>query len=89
MSWFAYVLECSDGSHYVGITTDLHSRVAAHNAGEGAAWTRMRRPATHRFAQPLPDKSSARRREIEIKGWRRQKKEALFRSSTNVVSPSA
>jgi putative endonuclease len=73
MGWSAHALECSDGSYYVGITNDPHSRVAAHNAGEGAVWTRMRRLVTLRFAQPFPDKSSARRREIEIKGWRRQK----------------
>ena len=89
MIWFTYILECSDGSYYVGITNDLESRVAEHNSGEGAVWTRMRRPVLLRFAQSFPGKSGARKREIEIKGWRRQKKEALFRSAINILLPSA
>lgn len=88
MAWFTYILECSDGSYYVGITNDLQVRLAEHNAGKGASWTRMRRPVKLRFAQCFPDKSLARKREIEIKGWRRQKKEALFCSTTNVVQPA-
>ena len=83
--WFTYILECRDGSYYVGITNDLRSRVAEHNAGEGAAWTKLRRPVTLRFAQPFPDKSAARKREIELKGWRREKKEGLFRSGLNIL----
>jgi len=85
MSWFTYLVECSDGSYYVGITKDLASRVAEHNAGKGASWTRIRRPVKLRFAQPFPSKSDARKREAEIKGWRREKKEALWRSAVNVL----
>jgi len=88
-TWFTYILECRDGSYYVGITNDLRARVAEHNAGDGAAWTRMRRPVRLRFAQLYPDKSSARKREIEIKHWRREKKEMRFLSSLNIVSGSA
>ena len=89
MTWFTYILECSDGSYYVGITNDLDSRVAEHNAGKGASWTRMRRPVIIRFAQSFPNKSDARKREIEIKGWRRQKKEELFRSAFNIFLHTA
>ena len=84
MPWFAYIVECSDSSYYVGITNDLESRVSEHNAGKGASWTRMRRPVRLRFAQPFSTKADARRREIEIKGWRRDKKERLCRSSLNL-----
>jgi putative endonuclease len=84
MPWFTYILECSDGSYYVGITNDVESRIFDHNAGKGALWTRMRRPVRLRFAQPFPSKSDDRKREIEIKGWRREKKEALFRSPVHV-----
>jgi len=88
MPWFAYIVECSDGSYYVGITNDLESRVSEHNAGKGASWTRMRRPVKLCFAQPFPSKSDARKREVEIKGWRREKKEALYRSAVNVLGSS-
>ena len=87
MSWFTYIVECSDSSYYVGITSNLQERVGEHNAGAGASWTRFRRPLTLRFAEEFPDKSGARKREIEIKGWRREKKERLFRSALNLVRP--
>ena len=86
MPWFTYIIECADGSYYVGITNDLMSRLSEHNAGKGALWTRMRRPVRLRFAQPFPSKSDARKREVEIKGWRREKKEALCRSNVNVLT---
>ena len=85
MPWFTYILECSDGSYYVGITNDLQARVDRHNAGDAASWTRIRRPVILRFAQSLPTKSAARVREMEIKGWRRQKKESLFSSNCNSI----
>lgn len=84
-TWFTYILECRDGSYYVGITNDLQSRVAEHNVGKGATWTKVRRPVVLRFAQPHPDKSGARKREIELKGWRREKKESLFLSALNII----
>ena len=85
MPWYTYIVECSDGSYYVGITNDLKSRVSEHNAGKGASWTRMRRPVRLRFAQPFQSKSDARKRELEIKGWRREKKEALWQSAVNML----
>jgi predicted GIY-YIG superfamily endonuclease len=44
--WYCYLARCCDGSLYVGITTDLHRRMAEHNAGRGAKYTRSRRPVT-------------------------------------------
>jgi len=73
-----YIVECSDGSYYVGITVNLNERISEHNAGKGARWTRYGRPVQLRHYEIYPDKSSARKREIELKGWRREKKEALF-----------
>jgi putative endonuclease len=83
--WFVYVLRCRDGSLYVGITNDLRQRVTEHNAGDAVAWTRRRRPVELVFAEKHPDKSSARRREIELKGWRKEKKLALLKSRDNLV----
>jgi len=87
-TWFTYILECRDNSYYVGITDDLKKRLATHNEGKGARWTMQRRPVSLRYAEKHPDKSSARRREIEIKGWHRQKKVALFNSPANLCFPS-
>ena len=83
--WFTYILECADGSYYVGITNELSLRLAEHNAGQGARWTAQRRPVQLRYAESHPDKGAARRREAEIKGWRREKKRALFDSQQNAV----
>ena len=46
MSWWVYLLRCGDGTLYTGITDDLDRRLAAHNAGRGAKYTRSRRPVT-------------------------------------------
>jgi len=91
--WFTYIAECSDGSLYTGITNDLRGRLQAHNRGEGAGWTRLRRPVRMIHAEPFPDKSAARKRELEIKGFRREKKWALAHSPSNqlpctIASPS-
>jgi putative endonuclease len=83
--WFVYLLGCRDGSLYVGITSNLRERLNEHNVGEAAAWTRGRRPVNLVFAEAHPNKASARRREIEVKGWRREKKLALVRSPGNLV----
>ena len=83
--WYVYILECRGGSFYTGITNDLTARLDKHNTGEGAQWTRMRRPVKMLFAEGHPTKSSARIREIEIKGFRREKKAALINGKTNTL----
>ena len=72
-----YVLECADGSLYTGYTTDLERRVAEHDAGEGAKYTRGRTPVELVHAEPFDSKSAAMRREYEIKGLSRAEKERL------------
>ena len=78
-NWFVYILECCDGKYYVGITNDIEARIAAHNAGRGARFTRGRGPVKLRYTEPQADKSHALKRELEIKSWRREKKSSLFR----------
>lgn len=63
MSWWVYLLRCGDGTLYTGITDDLDRRLAAHNAGRGAKYTRSRRPVTLVWREEQPDKSAALRRE--------------------------
>jgi putative endonuclease len=83
--WYTYILLCRDNSYYTGITTDLDYRLNLHNQGKAAQWTKVRHPVKMIFAEKHSDKSSARKREIEIKGWRRDKKEDLFNSSLNIL----
>lgn len=72
-----YVLECADGSFYTGYTTDLERRLAEHNAGDGAKYTRGRTPVTVIHAEQYSSKSDAMSREYEIKQLSRSAKEQL------------
>lgn len=74
---YCYIVECADGSLYTGWTTDPERRVKEHNAGRGALYTRWRRPVSLMYLEELPSRSTAQRRENEIKKLTRQKKLAL------------
>ena len=75
--WFVYLLRCSDGSIYTGITKKISQRIETHNEGKGATYTAQRRPVSLLYQEPHPDHGSALRREAEIKKWRKGKKEEL------------
>jgi len=75
---FCYIVECADGTFYTGWTTDLERRVAAHNAGRGSRYTRLRRPVALVYFEHLPSRSEAMRREAAIKRMRRSAKLALM-----------
>jgi putative endonuclease len=74
MSWNCYLLRCADDTLYCGITNDLDKRLAAHNAGEGAKYTRGRAPLRLVYQEACVDKSSALKREREIKSFTRAEK---------------
>jgi len=75
MSYFTYILECADKSFYVGCTNNLDKRLKEHNESKwGAHYTKLRRPAVLRYFEKFATLKEARRRETEIKGWRREKK---------------
>jgi putative endonuclease len=80
MSAHLYILRCADGSYYVGTTRDsLEQRIDEHQAGLFDGYTARRRPVTlvlHQDFQSVEDAVAAER---QIKGWRREKKEALIR----------
>lgn len=78
--WCVYILRCSDGTLYTGITNDLPKRLEAHNAGTGAKYTRSRGPVQLAYREDVPDKSLALRRELEIKGLSRKEKLQLIES---------
>lgn len=81
MTYWVYILRCADGTLYTGCTNDLSRRLAAHNAGKGAKYTRSRRPVELVYREEVPDKSAALRREAAIKGLSRGEKLALIQHS--------
>ena len=76
--FFVYLLRCSDDTLYCGWTTDLKRRLAAHNSGKGAKYTRTRRPVELVYFEELENKSSAMKREYEIKQLSRAEKLRLI-----------
>jgi predicted GIY-YIG superfamily endonuclease len=72
--WFVYVLRCGDGSLYTGISTDVEQRVAVHNAGRGARYTRPRLPVTVVHVERKRSRSTALKREAAIKSLSRAQK---------------
>ena len=78
--WVVYILLCKDDTLYTGITDNLKQRVAAHNAGKGAKYTRGRCPLKVVYVEHCADKSQALRREIQIKRLTREEKMALCRT---------
>ncbi len=85
MSWFVYMLRCGDGSLYTGCTDDVVRRLAVHQGGKGAKYTRSRLPVALAYQEELPDKSSALRREAAIKRLTRQQKMALIAEKERAV----
>jgi putative endonuclease len=77
---YCYVLECADGTLYTGWTINLDARLAAHNAGRGAQYTRGRRPVRLAYWEAQPSPSAALRREAELKRLPRARKLALCAS---------
>ena len=66
-AWFVYILRCADRTLYTGVTTDTGKRLAEHNAGQGARYTRSRRPVELVYVEAAADRGAALRRESEIK----------------------
>ncbi len=77
MAW-TYILECADGSYYVGSTVDLQGRVWQHQNGEGAAYTRHRLPVTLVWSAQFDRVDQAFAFEKRVQGWSRRKRQALI-----------
>jgi putative endonuclease len=75
---FVYMLECADGSYYVGSTWDLERRVGEHNEGLGAEYTKRRRPVRLVWSEQLNRIDEAFLVEKQIQGWGRKKRQALI-----------
>ncbi len=84
---YVYILRCADGTLYTGSTTDLDRRLAVHNAGKGAKYTRSRRPVTLVYHEEVESWSAALRREAAIKKLTRREKLELVKGEKRAVSP--
>ena len=83
---YTYILECADKSLYCGWTNHLGERVAAHNAGRGAKYTKSRRPVTLVYFEEFATKQEAMRREWEVKRLSRSEKLALIARASRYES---
>ena len=79
MSYFIYILRCSDDTLYTGITMDIERRIDEHNSSaKGAKYTKIRRPVKLVYSETSEDRSSASKREYQIKKLTRSKKLELI-----------
>lgn len=85
MNWLVYIIRCSDDTLYTGITNNLERRVTQHASQRGAKYFRGRQPQEVVYVEDGHDRSSASRREAEIKKLSREEKRLLLDSGTNVV----
>jgi len=76
--YFVYIARCKDKTLYTGYTTDIKAREEKHNQGEGAKYTRARRPVKIVYSEQFKTMSQAMKREAEIKSWPKTKKESLI-----------
>lgn len=85
---YVYLLRCADGTLYCGWTTDLQSRLRAHNRGRGAKYTRSRLPAELVYQEAWEDRHAALSREWHLKRLSRAEKEALIREGQGAAEKS-
>lgn len=81
-SYTVYILTCADGTLYTGVTTSMERRLREHNESEkGAKYTHARRPVVISHTETFPDRSSAQKRESELKHMSRAQKLLLIQES--------
>ena len=81
--WYVYILQCADDTLYTGITNHLQQRLDAHNAGNGAKYTRGRGPVRLLHCEAYETHSEALKREYAVKQFTRQQKLMLIASAKN------
>ena len=84
MAWM-YILECSDGSYYVGSTRDLEVRLWQHQQGLGAQYTKRRLPVELVFSSYFENVADAYGVEKQVQGWSRAKRQALIRGDFDAL----
>ncbi|MCF8000526.1 MAG: GIY-YIG nuclease family protein [Halanaerobiales bacterium] len=78
---YVYIVKCADGTYYTGYTNDLERRIEQHNQGEGAKYTKGRRPVELVYSKEFDSKSKAMKREYEIKQLKRKNKLKLIKDN--------
>jgi putative endonuclease len=86
--YYVYILKCGDGSLYTGITVDVERRLRQHQSGKGAKYTRSHLPVRLVYQEAQPDKPSALRREMAIKGLTRPQKLKLIEEAGQAQADS-
>ena len=81
--YYVYILECADGTFYTGSTPNITKRLALHQSGKAAKYTRGRRPVSLVYQELCADKSAALKREIAIQRLSRPAKERLMQIQTD------
>lgn len=76
--WYVYIVRCADRTLYTGVAKDVAARVATHNAGRGAKYTRSRLPVKLVYRERVGERGAAQKREHAIKRLARKDKQALF-----------
>ena len=84
---FVYILRCADGTFYIGTAKDVQARLAVHNAGKGAKYTRPRLPVRVVFTEGPMSLTRALQREYQLKQLTRPQKQALIRGKLTVKRP--
>lgn len=82
---FVYILRCKNDSYYTGITWNLKKRLSEHNLGIKTSIQKTKRPVKLVYWERFNDRKTAAKREKEIKGWKREKKENLFKFMPSLV----
>ena len=72
--WSVYIIKCNDGKLYTGISNDVDKRIAKHNKGKGCRFTKYRHPVELLYNEKCGTKSVARKRELKIQGFSRDRK---------------
>ncbi|RLS54265.1 MAG: GIY-YIG nuclease family protein [Planctomycetota bacterium] len=80
--WFVYLVRCQDSTLYTGMTNNVEQRLAKHNRGKGARYTRTRRPVQLVYQEIQASRSLALKREYAIKGLSRREKESLIQKES-------
>lgn len=84
--WLLYILKCSDGTFYTGITNDIEQRIDKHNSGRASRYTRSRLPAALIYKEGCGNKSSALKKECRIKALSRKEKEKYLANKSGLAA---
>ena len=86
MNWSVYIILCTDNTFYTGITIDVAERFNQHAAGQGAKYFRGRQPKQLVYIEPGHNRSSATKREIDLKKLSREEKSRIIASDMNKIT---